>query len=149
MKRAAWTVNGQKNLRFLSSDLLGKCKKRAVKHSGAIVTIDWKWVHSRLERGVCEITGLKFDFNSFGTGKIHNLAPSIDRRDSSNKNYTPENSRIVCAQVNMALGAWNMNDSLPVLKALVHSIESTQRGGPRPHDDESHSEESNDYFRYT
>lgn len=111
-----------RDIRYLASDLLGKCKKRAVKHK-ATVTIDYKWVHDRLLVGACEITGLPLEFKSRGTGRVHNRAPSIDRIDSGNRNYTPENSRLVCAQVNVALGPWNSSESLPVLRALVATME--------------------------
>ena len=58
-------------------------------------------IQSRIDLGVCEITGSPFDLSP---GRKYN-SPSIDRIDS-NRGYTYDNIRVVLNLVNAALGDW-------------------------------------------
>jgi excisionase family DNA binding protein len=53
--------------------------------------------------GHCEVSGLPFSYLRVGTTAP--FAPSIDRIDAA-KGYSPENCRLVCYAVNVALHEW-------------------------------------------
>jgi hypothetical protein len=59
-------------------------------------------IEERIQMGVCEMTGLPFNFHS--TGIAWN-SPSIHRRDPK-MGYTYKNIQIVCFGINAALGNW-------------------------------------------
>lgn len=67
--------------------------------------IDKNWLLPKLERGVCEATGISFEFARSGRGRVHPLAPSIDRR-SNRLGYTKRNCRVVAWAFNKAKGEW-------------------------------------------
>lgn len=53
----------------------------------------------------CSLTGIAFDMEAKHRKGARPFVPSIDRIDSR-KGYTPDNVRIICFAVNMALNAW-------------------------------------------
>lgn len=79
------TINGR------ASRLKNGCKQRAREHNFEF-DLDIDIIRDKLEKGICEKTGIKFEFTSFD---YNPLAPSIDRIDS-NKGYTNDNIQIVC-----------------------------------------------------
>lgn len=101
-----------------ASRLYSSCKRRT-KLSKGILTITKDWVEERLNAGVCEVTGLPFNF--YGRGKFTRqpYAPSIDRKDPQNPDYTPENCRVVLWAVNCSMSEYGMEIMLPILKAIV------------------------------
>lgn len=64
-----------------------------------------------VERGVCQVTGLPFVWQS--GGKQHPLAPSLDRPDAS-RPYTRDNWRIVCWAVNTGCSWWGLDTYLAI-----------------------------------
>lgn len=113
---------------YRASVLINGARKRAKKpRRGGAVTIDLEWTKEKLRGGICEVTGLQLDMNS----KRGALAPSIDRIDSKNKDYSPENSRIVAYQVNVALNSFSLKDSLVVFEALATAARQAN-GIPEP-----------------
>lgn len=62
--------------------------------------LDIDWFVEKLNKGICEVTGLKFDFEPHPIYGKNPMAPSVDRIDSS-IGYTKENSRLVIWQYNM------------------------------------------------
>ena len=101
-----------------SKALILQAKYRASRN-GAECTIDETWLENKLKQGHCELTGLPFDFEPSLNTKNNPYAPSIDRVDSANKNYTPENCRVVLSFVNVALNDLGLEKSIPILKALI------------------------------
>lgn len=95
--------------------------KRRCKKTGGKVTITRHWIEQCIQRG-CEETGLPFCIGSKGTGCVNNRAPSLDRIDSSNPDYSIENSRVVCYQVNIAKSNFSDRECLEILSPMVHSI---------------------------
>ena len=81
-----------------------------------------QWIEQKLLKGTCEFTNLLFDFSFTGDKKQNAYALSLDRIDSSNKNYTPENTRVVLCAVNLALNQFDEQKILPILEAMVTSI---------------------------
>jgi hypothetical protein len=76
-----------------------------------------------LKVGVCQLTGLPFDFSKSKTSSKNAHAPSLDRIDSS-KGYTKENVRVVLYLVNIALGEYSDEEALPILEAMVKGIKN-------------------------
>ncbi len=58
-------------------------------------------IQSRIDAGLCELTGIGFDLN----GSRSFNSPSIDRIDPA-AGYTYDNIRIICFAMNSALGNW-------------------------------------------
>ena len=88
-------------------------------------TLTKQWVLERLQRGVCEISGEKFDYSAPGRKASSNpYAPSIDKIDA-NRGYTPDNCRVICWAFNMAFGYWGEATFLTLFKAyLAHKGDS-------------------------
>jgi hypothetical protein len=117
-------VGSTRTLSSIAQQLFHSARKRAAK-SGGVVTITKAWILQRLLANVCEFTGLPFAFPADGK-RVHNRAPSLDRIDSSNKNYSPENTRVVCIQVNLARGIWHDETSFPLLARMVEVMGKAQ-----------------------
>jgi hypothetical protein len=98
--------------------LVTAARTRTQKTGGA-VTITPDWVAEKIEKGVCELTGIKFDLNPIENQKRNPLSPSLDRINSSNKNYSPDNVRVVLTAVNDALGEFGLDIMLPVFKRII------------------------------
>jgi len=79
------------------------------------VTITTEFIQEKIERGVCEATGLPFDLSP-GNGPTP-WAPSLDRIDNS-LGYTPNNSRVVVWMFNAAKGTTTDEDVLTLAEAL-------------------------------
>jgi hypothetical protein len=101
--------------------LIGSAKRR---YYGCDLEITEDWVIKKLKKGVCEFTGLPFDFNPTKEFSKNPYSPSLDRIDSKNKSYTPENTRVVLSLVNLALNEFGEEVAAPILKAMVAAIES-------------------------
>lgn len=76
-----------------------------------------EWVQFQLDLGVCELSGMKFEFALSG-GRPHPFAPSLDRIDNS-KGYTKGNCRIILWCLNLALNTWGEDVMLPVWRAIL------------------------------
>lgn len=92
--------------------LLEGCKKR-----GDLVTIDEVWVMERIEKGVCEVTGLPLKLKCEG-GRRSPYTPSIDQKIPG-MGYTQENSQLVCWIYNIAKCDWSHDDVITLAKALA------------------------------
>jgi hypothetical protein len=80
---------------------------------GGECTITTEWILEKLRKGVCEASypPLKLVFDT----PRHPLSPSLDRIDSSNPSYTPENTRLVANQINMARSNFDDASSADIL----------------------------------
>jgi hypothetical protein len=107
-------VNGR-NVRYLASEMLARARKRA-QRKGGVVTITLKWVVDILKLGRCQgsIPPLQLEVrNASGP-----FSPSLDRIDSRNPSYTPENTRVVCWCINSMRN--NFTDS--VIETASYSL---------------------------
>lgn len=94
-----------------ANSLLHGASRRAKKF-GREFTIDRSFISERLEKGVCEVSGLPFVFQA------HSLfAPSLDRKDNS-KGYTPENTQVVVFGYNACKAAGTHEDVLKLAEAI-------------------------------
>jgi hypothetical protein len=125
--------------------LLANAKSRAKKDK-AEVSIDVPFIIEGLERGTCELTGIPFDLLRTGKNSKNPYGPSLDRRDSKNKNYTKENTRVVLHLVNLALNEFTEEQALPILKAVVKAIEEkhARQDTATPIPEGAHSEGQDD-----
>lgn len=98
--------------------------KRRSGDKNSEVTITIEWIVEKLNRGVCEYTGLPFDLNPDPNFNSNPYAPSLDRIDPKIKDYSPENTRVVLTCVNKALNEYGGEAVLPILKAMVSAIEN-------------------------
>lgn len=96
--------------------------KGRTKKTGGVVEIDRNWIQSRLNAGICELTGLKFDLSISENTRMNPYSPSLDRIDPANPNYDKTNSRLVLTAVNLALSEFGEQAMQPILKAMVNYI---------------------------
>ena len=101
----------------VANGLLQGARERA-KASGGRVTITVAWIMERLN--TCALTDMAFVIPCHG--KPEARAPSLDRIDSANADYSPENTRLVLWQVNAALNRFSDAESLPVIEALSRGL---------------------------
>lgn len=101
------------------SVLYSGAKKNALKREIPF-TITRAQFDTLVERsgGRCMVTGIEFQFTKFEGSSRRPFAPSLDRIDSS-KGYTPQNCRLVCVLVNLALNEWGLEPLLKVARHLV------------------------------
>lgn len=84
--------------------------------------LDIDWVHEKLLKGVCEVSGIPFKFDyeytpgGYGVGRA--FAPSLDRVDPM-KGYTKDNVKVVVWCYNACKGVASHNEVLILAKALV------------------------------
>lgn len=104
--------------------LFSSCKRRA-KLTQSSVTITKDWIKEKLNAGVCEVTGLPFNFNGRNKHTRQAYAPSIDRINSENPNYTPENCRLVLWAVNCSMSEYGEEIMLPIFRAILNAKEKS------------------------
>lgn len=111
----------ERGLETVVLNLFHQARARAVKYNGQFA-LTKDWIRERVIRG-CAVTGLQFDLAGNGKGHGNSRSPSLDRIDNDNRNYTPENTRVVCYQVNLAKGWWSDRETLFVLRKFVRHLE--------------------------
>lgn len=87
--------------------------RRRAKARGLPFDLDWRDIQSRIDRGVCEVTGIPFDL----TGHRAWNAPSLDQTKAS-EGYAKSNTRVVLYAVNMMAGTWGLERALMVADAI-------------------------------
>jgi hypothetical protein len=121
------TKNGNRSVRerYCAAEgragyMLRSAEKRA-KKNGALCTIDKNWIIDKIKLGRCEFTNIPFDLNYAKNTHKNPYAPSLDRIDSKNKNYSPENTRIVLYAVNCALNEFGIDSVRHILQAMIEN----------------------------
>lgn len=105
------------DIEYRARALITGTKQRAVK-KGIQHNLTVEWLSERLERGVCEVTGLPFTFvSSKIKGGHRSFTPSLDRTDPS-KGYTMDNTKVVCWIYNGAKGVGTHEDVMRMVEAL-------------------------------
>ena len=92
--------------------------RKNIKRKGraGVVTVTIEDIAERIERGYCEATGVAFELNNpYPRGHRRQtpsdpLAPSLDRIDSEDENYSPENIQVVTNFWNNAKGSQLSNE---------------------------------------
>lgn len=103
--------------KFPARQCLAATKSSALSR-GLDFKLDEKWFSERLERGVCELTGLPIRSNKGSeTGARDYYSPSIERINNA-AGYIPSNVRMVAWCVNLAKNKFSERD----LNALALSV---------------------------
>lgn len=102
----------------LAGKILKNAKARAKKKNGK-VTITKQWILDRLLAGKSELSGLPFDFKRT---KKSLYAPSLDRINSSDRDYKESNCRLILWGENQALNSADDEEILPILEAMAKAI---------------------------
>lgn len=102
-----------------AANMIAGSKKRALS-KGFDFDLTPDWVIERLEKGVCEVTGIQLEL---GGGKLNGgyrpYTPSLDRTDPT-KGYTKDNVKVVCWIYNSAKGSGSHNDVMKLARALTN-----------------------------
>jgi hypothetical protein len=109
--------------KYRASLILRRAKNRCLLKQKGQVTISVKEIEQKILRGVCEFTGLPFDLKQPVNTKNNLYAPSLDRIDNANPDYSSKNTRLVLVGVNQTLNEHGEKAILPILKAMVSTIE--------------------------
>lgn len=104
-----------KSISGRSRTLLSSAKRRS--HKFEKFDIDLKFIMDKLSTGICEVTGIKFDFEPHPTYAKNPYSPSIDRIDSK-IGYIKSNVRIVIWQYNLMKGELCDSEILEICKIL-------------------------------
>lgn len=107
----------------IAGRLLTGARNRA-KQGGYAFTLTRDWLVPRLTRGACEVTGIPFDFSPIPDRRVRAHAASLDKVDPDG-GYTPENTKVVVTQYNLAKNQWNHETLMTLARALLG-------GGPQP-----------------
>lgn len=103
--------------RFLAST------KASAKKRNLVFDISEAWFKERLEKGVCEISGLPIKTKAYESGAVGErsfYSPSIDRIDNA-IGYVESNCRIVCWGLNLAKSRFTDRDINALSLSLVLS----------------------------
>ena len=102
-----------------ANNMLAGSRKRAAKKD-IPNDLTREWLSERLERGVCEATGLPLQLDGGRlNGGYRPLTPSLDRTDST-KGYTMDNVKVVCWMYNAAKGTGSHEDVMKLAEALTN-----------------------------
>jgi hypothetical protein len=80
-------------------------------------------VFQKLQRGICEVTGLRLKISQDGTGVRNALSPSLDRIDNDSRDYPLGGVRLTCVQVNLARSNFDDATNLHILRHLVPKLD--------------------------
>lgn len=103
---------------------LWKSAKASSKKRGLEFDLTVDWIETKLVKGLCEVSDLKFDFTGKETGKWGHgsqnpFGPSLDRTDP-NKGYTKNNVKVVVWIYNVGKQNNTHDDIMKLANALVN-----------------------------
>jgi hypothetical protein len=105
-----------------AKSLMKTAKRRSTKFNDEC-DLDEAFLIEKLEKGVCEITGIAFDFNKNSKYSKNPYAPSIDRIDCS-KGYLKSNVRMVLWQVNLMKGELADDEMIELCRKVIESYDN-------------------------
>lgn len=104
---------------FRASTLMVSVGTRCRK-SNLPMEIDATWIQDILERGVCQVSGIPFDFGKHPSTRRNPFGPSVDQIVAG-KGYTLENSRIVLTALNLALCEWGVDTYVQIAQEVLRA----------------------------
>jgi hypothetical protein len=119
-KRARLTPTGR-------AKELHKAARDRARTKGLDFSLSVDWVHAKLEAGVCEYTGLRFDLSPAPDSHRNPLAPSLDQLIAG-AGYTEENTRAVISVFNIAKSDWPLQLFVEVIAKMAKGIRRSGRG---------------------
>ena len=125
----ARSASATKIPQFRYTALLTTAKKRAAaKHMDCTLTANDIIQMAVASDERCALTGIPFSFAKGADEHKAPFAPSLDRIDSC-KGYTPQNTRLVCVAVNLAMNQWGEAVLREIATAYVKHKESSNAMG--------------------
>jgi len=95
-----------------ASSLMG-----AIRHRDPSTDLTTQWIADKIEKGVCEVTGIPFVLKKPTGAHRSPYTPSVDQIIPG-KGYTKDNVQIVIWMYNAAKGEWGHEDVMRMVKAL-------------------------------
>lgn len=118
--------------RFESARILHRMTKSRAGHKKRPYTLSVEFIHERLKsaKDRCEITGIVFDYGPKQNDQWlrRPMAPSLDRISNAG-GYTPDNIRLVCGCVNVAINEWGLDNFDQICRAYVATHPSQTLAG--------------------
>lgn len=123
-ERAAATQKGVNNKRFVlrrtdpsyRAVLMWRSARTRAERKGIPFDLTLERVERAVVKGVCEVTGLRFDLD-LPNARAHALSPTIDRVDSA-LGYVMHNVQITCWLYNRAKADGTHEDVMMLVRAL-------------------------------
>ena len=109
-ENAKYQMERKKNKRAV---YIVQAVRRSAKRKGVNFDISVEWVQERLDRGICEVSGIEFGFLAQDRKKL----PSIDRKDPDG-DYVESNCRMVIFGINSSIGRLGESGVARVLTRL-------------------------------
>lgn len=89
------------------------------------IDLDEEWIQERLDNGICEVTGIPFEFPEYGSNKRgfnhHPWTASVDKIDPS-KGYRKDNCQLVVWAYNRAKGLWDEDVMIKLAKGMYDGL---------------------------
>jgi hypothetical protein len=123
IEKKRYLKSRSQNPNYRAGLILTRAKRRCTEKQKGKVTITQEDIARKILNGVCEFTGLPFDLKQTVNSKNNLYAPSLDRIDNNNPDYSSANTRLVLVGVNQTLNEHGERAVLPILKAMVLAIE--------------------------
>jgi hypothetical protein len=101
--------------------LFNKVKNRCLLKNKGEVSIDVDWIENKLKLGFCELSGLPFDLNPSTQFSRNPNSPSLDRIDNDNRDYSPENTRLILTSLNGAINEYGLEHFLKTANAVLNN----------------------------
>jgi hypothetical protein len=107
----------KQSIKGRASDLLRNARVRACEFNREF-NLTRSFIISKLELGICEKSGIIFDFSADFTTWQNPFSPSIDRKDNS-KGYTIDNVQVVCTMFNVGKSEHSEIDFIAMCLAVA------------------------------
>lgn len=106
------------NSKQRSLNMLNGCHKRCMDRNMDF-DLTYEWIKSRLDAGVCELSGEKFVMSDLDRSSHYSpYSPSLDRIDST-KGYTQDNCRVILTAINLAINQFGLDAYLTLAKKVI------------------------------
>lgn len=106
------------------AQLIVNARRYQAKKKGIPFDLDWQWMQEKIDRGICEATGLPLTMDvGKRDGTADPFSPSIDRIDPDGP-YSLENSRVVCYVFNLSRSAFGDDVFYKMCRAFMDKYES-------------------------
>jgi len=108
-----FSKSSNKNLKSKAKQLIKGAKQRG------LATFSLEWLEKKLESGVCELSGLPFNLINSSQYSKNPYAPSLDRIDANDTEYSINNTRVVLSCINQALNQYGLEHFLKMAQAVI------------------------------
>lgn len=100
---------------MLMTSVVSRCRKGSLP-----LEITAQWIENILEKGVCQASGIPFDFGKHPSTRRNPFGPSVDQIVAG-KGYTLKNSRIVLTALNLALCEWGVDTYVQIAQEVLRA----------------------------